>query len=62
MKSKLGLNQALVNEARTSAARVAEDTQRFIDLHTTVAVERTVCRLLGIDGVTCPCRTWWWTT
>ena len=49
--SKLGLNPALVEQARTSAARVAEDTQRFIDRHTTVAVERTVCRLLGIDGV-----------
>ena len=51
MKSKLGLDQALVEKARASAARVAEDTQRFIDRHTTVAVERTVCRLLGIDGV-----------
>ncbi len=49
--SKLGLNLDLVEKARSSAARVAEDTQRFIDLHTTVAVERTVCRLLGIDGV-----------
>ena len=49
--SKLGLNPALVEKARASAARVAEDTQRFIDRHTTVAVERTVCRLLGIDGV-----------
>ena len=49
--SKLGLNPALVDKARSSAARVAEDTQRFIDRHTTVAVERTVCRLLGIDGV-----------
>ena len=51
MESKIGLNQALVDQARTSAAHVAEDTQRFIDRHTTVAVERTVCRLLGIDGV-----------
>ena len=51
MKSKLGLDQALVEKARASAAKVAEDTQRFIDRHTTVAVERTVCRLLGIDGV-----------
>ena len=51
MKSKLGLDQALVDRARASAAKVAEDTQRFIDRHTTVAVERTVCRLLGIDGV-----------
>ena len=51
MASKIGLNQALVDRARQSAAHVAEDTQRFIDRHTTVAVERTVCRLLGIDGV-----------
>ena len=51
MKSKVGLDQALVDRARASAAKVAEDTQRFIDRHTTVAVERTVCRLLGIDGV-----------
>ena len=51
MESKLGLNQELVNEARASAAHVAADVQRFIDRHTTVTVERTVCRLLGIDGV-----------
>ena len=49
--SKLGLDLELVNTARASAARVAEDTQRFIDLHTTESVERSVCRLLGIDGV-----------
>ncbi len=51
MTSKLGLDMALVEQARTSARKVAEDTQRFIDRHTTVAVERTVCRLLGIDGI-----------
>ena len=51
MESKLGLNLELVNQARQSAAHVAEDTQRFIDQHTTVTVERAVCRLLGIDGV-----------
>ena len=51
MESKLGLNFDLVNEARQSAAHVAADVQRFIDVHTTVTVERTVCRLLGIDGV-----------
>ncbi len=51
MESKLGLNMDLVNQARQSAAKVADDTQRFIDQHTTVTVERAVCRLLGIDGV-----------
>ena len=51
MESKLGLNFELVEKARESAARVAADTQSFIDQHTTVTVERAVCRLLGIDGV-----------
>ena len=51
MESKLGLNFELVNQARASAAKVADDTQHFIDQHTTVTVERAVCRLLGIDGV-----------
>ena len=51
MESKLGLNLELVEKARASAKRVAEETQNFIDQHTTVTVERAVCRLLGIDGV-----------
>ncbi len=51
MKSKLNLNQEFVDKARESAKHIAEDTQRFIDLNTTVTVERAVCRLLGIDGV-----------
>ena len=51
MESKLNLNRNLVDKARESARRIAEDTQNFIDLHTTVTVERAVCRLLGIDGI-----------
>lgn len=51
MESKLHLNQDLIARARKSASKAADDVQGFIDLHTTVAVERTVCRLLGIDGV-----------
>jgi len=51
MDNKLNLNQALVDQARASAAKVADDVQSFIDVHTTVTVERAVCRLLGIDGV-----------
>ncbi|MCL2227340.1 MAG: lysine 5,6-aminomutase subunit alpha [Oscillospiraceae bacterium] len=50
MQSKLNLDYALVAKARASAARVAEETQGFIEEHTTVAVERAICRLLGIDG------------
>ena len=51
MESKLNLNTELVDKARASARRIAEDTQDFVDLHTPVTAERTVCRLLGIDGV-----------
>ena len=51
MQSKLNLNGELVDRARQSAANIAKDTQNFIDQHTTVTVERAVCRLLGIDGV-----------
>ncbi|MDF2519681.1 MAG: D-Lysine 56-aminomutase alpha subunit [Clostridia bacterium] len=49
--SKLNLDQSLIEKARASASHIAKDIQSFIDQHTTVAVERTVVRLLGIDGV-----------
>ena len=51
MNSKLNLNFDLVNESREISRRIAEDTQKFIEKHSTVTVERTICRLLGIDGV-----------
>ena len=51
MASKLNLDQSKVNRARAAARKVASDTQAFIDRHTTVTVERAVCRLLLIDGV-----------
>lgn len=51
MESKLNLNLNVVEKARQSARNIAKDTQEFIDKNTTVAVERTICRLLGIDGV-----------
>jgi len=50
-KSKLHLDFKIVEKARKCAQNVAEEMQRFIDLHTTTTIERTVCRLLGIDGV-----------
>lgn len=49
--SKLNLNLQLVDQAREHAKNIAHDTQNYIDQHTTVAVERTICRILGIDGV-----------
>lgn len=49
--SKLNLDFSVVDKARQSARVIAEDTQKFIDKHTTVTVERTIVRLLGVDGI-----------
>ena len=51
MKSKLNLDQKVVDSARQHAANIAHDMQEFIDRHTTVSTERTIVRLLGVDGV-----------
>ncbi len=51
MKSKLNLDPKVIDSARSSAARIAASMQTFIDRHTTVSTERTVLRLLGVDGV-----------
>lgn len=51
MKSKLNLDPGVIDSARSCAARIANDMQSFIERHTTVSTERTVVRLLGIDGV-----------
>ncbi|MDW5299420.1 MAG: lysine 5,6-aminomutase subunit alpha [Sedimentibacter sp.] len=51
MESKLNLNQELIDSARSAAGHIAEDVQMFIDKNTTVTVERTVARLMGVDGV-----------
>jgi beta-lysine 5,6-aminomutase alpha subunit len=49
--SKLNLDFTVVEKARNSAKNIALSTQEFIDKYTTTTIERTVCRLLGIDGV-----------
>lgn len=49
--SKLGLDFNKVDKARGLAKNIAEDVQNFAEGYTTLAVERTICRLLGIDGV-----------
>lgn len=51
MKSKLNLDPKVIDSARSCAGRIARSMQEFIDRHTTVSTERTVLRLLGIDGV-----------
>jgi beta-lysine 5,6-aminomutase alpha subunit len=47
----LKLDQSLVNEARTLAQHIVEPVIDYIGVHTTVAIERTTLRLLGVDGV-----------
>ncbi|MCK4281111.1 MAG: D-lysine 5,6-aminomutase subunit alpha, partial [Candidatus Lokiarchaeota archaeon] len=51
VNSKLNLDFSIVKKARETAKTIALDTQKFIDKHTTTSIERTICRLLGIDGV-----------
>ena len=48
---KLNLNKAQINLCRKYAVNIANDVQNFIDKHSTDSVERTVLRLLGIDGI-----------
>lgn len=50
-KSKIGLDFERVKYAKSIAEKIANDVQAFVENYTTVAVERTICRLLGIDGI-----------
>ena len=51
LKSKLNLDQKKIKNSRNAARKIAEETQNFIENHTTISVERTVVRLLGVDNV-----------
>ena len=51
MQSKLGLDFKKVEHAKLLAKEIANEVQAFVESKTTVAVERTLCRLMGIDGV-----------
>ena len=51
LESKLNLDISIVNNARKTAKSIAIDTQEFINRYSTDTIERTICRLLGIDGV-----------
>ena len=50
-KSKVGLDFNEVEHARSVARNIAGQVQDFVEDYTTVAVERTLCRFLGIDNV-----------
>jgi beta-lysine 5,6-aminomutase alpha subunit len=47
---KLHLDEAVVREARDLAARVCRPVEELIERHTTVAIERSILRLFGVDG------------
>ena len=51
MQSKLGIDFKKVEHARQISKKIAAEVQAFVDNYTTVAVERTLCRLIGIDGI-----------
>lgn len=51
MNRKLDLDQAVIDRARQAASSIADKMDRFIRQRSTVAVERTTLRLVGIDGV-----------
>lgn len=47
--SKLNLDRDKVESCRITARKIAQQIQNFVDHHTTVSIERTTLRLLGID-------------
>ncbi len=51
LKNKLFVDKNMVKRCRNAAKNIADSIQGHIELNTTVSVERTVLRLLGIDGV-----------
>ena len=50
MESKLNLDKALIDECRLLAEKIADGLMGFINSHTTDSIERSVLRLLGLDG------------
>ncbi len=48
--SKLDLDPGVVAACRGAARQISDDVIKRIDGHTTVSVERSITRLLGVDG------------
>jgi beta-lysine 5,6-aminomutase alpha subunit len=48
---ELRIDNAIVDRCRDLAATIVEPVESFIAAHSTVSVERSVLRLLGVDGV-----------
>lgn len=51
MREKLGLSKKKIEMARELAASIADDIYSMISLYSTTSTERTIVRLLGVDGV-----------
>lgn len=51
MKSKLGLDFEKVSYGKQLAKKISDEVENFASSYSTVTCERTICRLLGIDGV-----------
>lgn len=47
----LKLDQSLIDEARALSQRIVAPVIDYISAHTTVAIERTTLRLIGVDGI-----------
>src|SRR6266516_7564406 len=47
----LKLDQTLIDEARALAQHIVAPVIDYIGAHTTVAIERTTLRQIGVDGV-----------
>ncbi|MBP3253371.1 MAG: lysine 5,6-aminomutase subunit alpha [Bacteroidales bacterium] len=51
MESKLGLDFEKVKRGKQLAKKISDEVENFASSYSTVTCERTICRLLGIDGV-----------
>ena len=47
----MNLDYELVGKARDAAGEIARGVQTYIERHTTISVERSVLRLLGVDDI-----------
>lgn len=50
-KSKLGIDFSKVARGKQLAKNISDEVENFAKDYSTVTCERTICRLLGIDGV-----------
>ena len=51
MESKLGIDFNKVLKGKQLAKKISDEVEQFASSYSTVTCERTICRLLGIDGV-----------